>query len=117
MALFEERYSQEGLRRILDVSISELRPKYRIAFQLRVVEGLTTDETARVLGLSVAACAHRITTVTKVLGTCAEKTVSACAASLPSIVGERSRLILSNLGLAGERLLPRGGAPPHPQQP
>jgi RNA polymerase sigma-70 factor, ECF subfamily len=56
----EERYSREELRRILDISISELGPKYRIAFQLRHVEELTTDETARVLGLSVAAVKTRL---------------------------------------------------------
>jgi RNA polymerase sigma-70 factor, ECF subfamily len=56
----EERYSQEELRRILDISISGLGPKYRMVFQLRDVEGLTTDETARTLGLSVAAVKARL---------------------------------------------------------
>jgi RNA polymerase sigma-70 factor (ECF subfamily) len=56
----EERYSQEELRRILDISISKLDPKYRIVFQLRDVEGLTTDETARALDLSVPAVKTRL---------------------------------------------------------
>jgi RNA polymerase sigma-70 factor, ECF subfamily len=56
----EERYSHEELRRILDVSISELGHKYRIVFQLRDVEGLTTDETARALGLSITAVKTRL---------------------------------------------------------
>lgn len=56
----EERYSQEELRRILDSSITKLGPKYRIAFQLRHVEGLTTDETARALGLSTVAVKTRL---------------------------------------------------------
>ena len=56
----EERYSQEELRRILDISVSKLDPKYRIVFQLRDVEGLTTDETARALSLSVAAVKARL---------------------------------------------------------
>jgi RNA polymerase sigma-70 factor (ECF subfamily) len=56
----EERYSQEELRRILDISVSKLDPKYRIVFQLRDVEGLTTDETARALDLSVPAVKTRL---------------------------------------------------------
>ncbi len=56
----EERCSQEELRRILDISISKLDPKYRIVFQLRDVEGLTTDETARALDLSVPAVKTRL---------------------------------------------------------
>lgn len=56
----EERYSQEELRRILDISVSKLDPKYRIVFQLRDVEELTTDETARALDLSVPAVKTRL---------------------------------------------------------
>ncbi len=56
----EERYSQVELRRILEASISELAPRYRIVFQLRDVEGLTTDETARALGLSSPAVKSRL---------------------------------------------------------
>ena len=56
----EERYSQEELRRIFDISISKLDPKYRIVFQLRDVEELTTDETARALYLSVPAVKSRL---------------------------------------------------------
>ena len=56
----EERYSQEELRRILSISISKLDAKYRVVFQLRDVEGLTTDETARELDLSVPAVKTRL---------------------------------------------------------
>lgn len=56
----EQRYSQEELRRILEASIGELAPGYRIVFQLRDVEGLTTEETARAVGLSVAAVKSRL---------------------------------------------------------
>ena len=56
----EERYSQEELRKILETSISGLAPAYRNVFQLRDVEGLTTDETARALGLSVPAVKTRL---------------------------------------------------------
>jgi RNA polymerase sigma-70 factor, ECF subfamily len=56
----EERYSQEELRRILAMTISELAPRYRTVFQLRDVEGLSTDETARMLGLSCSAVKTRL---------------------------------------------------------
>jgi RNA polymerase sigma-70 factor, ECF subfamily len=56
----EERYSQGELRTILDRSINELDPGYRIVFQLRDVEGLSTSETARALGLSSTAVKSRL---------------------------------------------------------
>jgi RNA polymerase sigma-70 factor, ECF subfamily len=56
----EQRYSQEELRRILTVTINKLDPGYRIVFQLRDIEGLSTDETARALGLSLAAVKSRL---------------------------------------------------------
>lgn len=56
----EERYSQQELRRILETAISELDTGYRIVFQLRDVDGLTTDETARALNLSVPAVKTRL---------------------------------------------------------
>jgi RNA polymerase sigma-70 factor (ECF subfamily) len=56
----EERYSQQELRRILETAISELDTGYRVVFQLRDVEGLTTDETARALDLSVPAVKTRL---------------------------------------------------------
>lgn len=56
----EERYSQEELSRILETTIGELEPGYRIVFQLRDVEGLSTEETARALGLSSPAVKSRL---------------------------------------------------------
>jgi RNA polymerase sigma-70 factor (ECF subfamily) len=56
----EERYSQEELGRILTTAISGLDPRYRVVFQLRDVEGFSTEETARVLDLSVAAVKTRL---------------------------------------------------------
>lgn len=56
----EERYSQEELRGILATTIGKLTPGYRIVFQLRDVEGLSTDETARALGLSSTAVKTRL---------------------------------------------------------
>lgn len=56
----EERYSQEELRKILAEGISELEPGHRIVFQLRDVEGFTTEETARALHLSLPAVKTRL---------------------------------------------------------
>lgn len=56
----EERCSQEELRTILAKSISQLVPGYRVVFQLRDVEGLSTEETARLLGLSYTAVKTRL---------------------------------------------------------
>jgi RNA polymerase sigma-70 factor, ECF subfamily len=56
----EEQYSQEELRRILSMAIAELGPGSRIVFQLRDIEGLTTEETAQSLNLSAAAVKTRL---------------------------------------------------------
>jgi len=56
----EERYSQRELQAILDASISELGPIYRTVFQLRDVEGFSTDETAEALSLTTAAVKTRL---------------------------------------------------------
>ena len=56
----EERYSQEELRSILETTINKLPPAYRIVFQLRDIEGFSTEETARTLGLSVASVKTRV---------------------------------------------------------
>src|SRR5580658_3186123 len=56
----EQRYSQEELCRILETAISELDAGYRIVFQLRDVEGLSTEETARTLNLSLPAVKTRL---------------------------------------------------------
>jgi RNA polymerase sigma-70 factor, ECF subfamily len=56
----EERYSQEELRMILETTIGELDPGYRIVFQLRDIEGFSTEETARTLELSLSAVKSRL---------------------------------------------------------
>jgi RNA polymerase sigma-70 factor (ECF subfamily) len=56
----EERYSQEELRRILETTINELDPGYRIVFQLRDIEGFSTRETASILALSLSAVKTRL---------------------------------------------------------
>ena len=56
----EEQYSHEELRRILSMAVAELGPGCRIVFRLRDIEGLTTEETARTLNLSVSAVKTRL---------------------------------------------------------
>jgi RNA polymerase sigma-70 factor, ECF subfamily len=56
----EQRYSQEELRGILEMTIAQLRPGFRIVFQLRDVEGFSTEETAQALSLSPCAVKARL---------------------------------------------------------
>ena len=56
----EERYEQSELQRILSTVIGELEPGFRVVFQLRDMEQLSTEETAEVLGLSVPAVKSRL---------------------------------------------------------
>jgi RNA polymerase sigma-70 factor, ECF subfamily len=56
----EQRYSQEELHTILSGVIDELAPIYRTVFTLRDVDGLSTEETAEALDLSVPAVKSRL---------------------------------------------------------
>lgn len=56
----ELRYSQEEMRQILDKAVDSLKPIFRTVFILRDVEELSTEETAEVLGLSIAAVKSRL---------------------------------------------------------
>jgi RNA polymerase sigma-70 factor, ECF subfamily len=56
----EDRYEQRELGGILQGVIAELDPSFRIVFQLRDIEELSTEETAEVLGLSVPAVKSRL---------------------------------------------------------
>ncbi len=56
----EQRYSQEELHEILSTAIDELAPIYRTVFTLRDVDGLSTEETAEALDLSVPAVKSRL---------------------------------------------------------
>lgn len=56
----EERYGQTELSGILGKVIGELDPPFRIVFQLRDIEELSTEETAEALGLSVPAVKSRL---------------------------------------------------------
>jgi RNA polymerase sigma-70 factor, ECF subfamily len=56
----EQRYSKEELHEILDKAVTGLAPPYRTVFVLRDVEGLSTEETAQALELSVPAVKSRL---------------------------------------------------------
>ncbi len=56
----EQQYSQEELHRILTRAIDDLAPIYRTVFTLRDVDGLSTEETAEALDLSVPAVKSRL---------------------------------------------------------
>ncbi|HXY79248.1 MAG TPA: sigma-70 family RNA polymerase sigma factor [Candidatus Bathyarchaeia archaeon] len=55
-----ERYEQTEMGEILSKVIGELDPGFRIVFQLRDIEELSTEETAEALGLSVPAVKSRL---------------------------------------------------------
>jgi RNA polymerase sigma-70 factor, ECF subfamily len=55
-----ERFEQTQLHDILNSAISELDPSFRIVFQLRDIEEMSTEETADVLHLSVPAVKSRL---------------------------------------------------------
>ena len=56
----EQQFSQDELHRILTVAIDELAPIYRTVFTLRDVDGLSTEETAEALDLTVPAVKSRL---------------------------------------------------------
>ena len=56
----EERYSKAELAEILDKAVNSLAPSYRTVFALRDVEGLSTEETAQALDLSISAVKSRL---------------------------------------------------------
>ena len=56
----EERFEQSELQGILSSVIGELDPSFRIVFQLRDIEELSTEETADLLKLSVPAVKSRL---------------------------------------------------------
>jgi RNA polymerase sigma-70 factor (ECF subfamily) len=56
----EDRYKQTEMSDILSSTIADLDPLFRIVFQLRDIEELSTEETAEALGLSVPAVKSRL---------------------------------------------------------
>jgi len=55
-----ERYEQTEMGEILSKVIGDLDPSFRIVFQLRDIEQLSTEETAEALGLSIPAVKSRL---------------------------------------------------------
>lgn len=56
----EQHYAQDELAEILARVIGELEPSFRLVFQLRDIDELSTEETAEALGLSVPAVKSRL---------------------------------------------------------
>jgi RNA polymerase sigma-70 factor (ECF subfamily) len=56
----EQNYTQAELAKILRKTIKGLPPGFRVVFVLRDVDGLSTEETAESLGLSVPAVKSRL---------------------------------------------------------
>lgn len=56
----EQQYSQAELKQILSKTINGLPPSFRTVFVLRDVEGLSTEETAEALNLSIPAVKSRL---------------------------------------------------------
>jgi RNA polymerase sigma-70 factor (ECF subfamily) len=56
----EQRYAQAEMHDILNQVIDQLEPEYRVAFVLRDMEELSTEETAAAMGISVAAVKSRL---------------------------------------------------------
>jgi RNA polymerase sigma-70 factor, ECF subfamily len=56
----EDNYSQAELAEILRKTIQGLPPGFRVVFVLRDVDGLSTEETAESLGLSIPAVKSRL---------------------------------------------------------
>jgi len=56
----EQRFAQTELNSILTQVIGELEPIFRVVFLLRDVEGVSTEDTAQILGISIPAVKSRL---------------------------------------------------------
>lgn len=56
----DQKYQQAEMQEILQRAIADLEPPYRVVFQLRDIEELSTEETAGMLGLSIPAVKSRL---------------------------------------------------------
>src|SRR5438034_6496050 len=56
----EQRFAQTEMHEILSEVIDKLEPDFRVVFVLRDVEELSTEETAKVVGISVPAVKSRL---------------------------------------------------------
>jgi RNA polymerase sigma-70 factor, ECF subfamily len=56
----EQRFAQTEMRQILSSVIEDLEPSFRTVFVLRDIEELSTEDTAKALGISVPAVKSRL---------------------------------------------------------
>jgi RNA polymerase sigma-70 factor (ECF subfamily) len=56
----EQNYTQSELGQILEKTIKGLPPGFKVVFELRDVQGLSTEDTAEALGLSIPAVKSRL---------------------------------------------------------
>jgi RNA polymerase sigma-70 factor (ECF subfamily) len=56
----EQNYTQSELGKILEKTIKGLPPGFKVVFELRDVQGLSTEDTAEALGLSIPAVKSRL---------------------------------------------------------
>ena len=56
----EQNYTQTELGQILEKTIKGLPPGFKVVFELRDVQGLSTEDTAEALGLSIPAVKSRL---------------------------------------------------------
>jgi len=56
----DQRYERAQMNSILSEAIEKLEPEFRMVFVLRDIEELSTEETAKLLGLSVPAVKSRL---------------------------------------------------------
>ena len=56
----EQNFTQSELRSILEKTIKGLPPGFKVVFELRDVQGLSTEDTAEALGLSIPAVKSRL---------------------------------------------------------
>jgi RNA polymerase sigma-70 factor, ECF subfamily len=56
----EQRFAQTELADILSKVIDQLEPEFRVVFVLRDVENLSTEETAKMVGISIPAVKSRL---------------------------------------------------------
>ncbi len=56
----EQNYTQAELGKILEKTIKGLPPGFKVVFELRDVQGLSTEDTAEALGLSIPAVKSRL---------------------------------------------------------
>ena len=88
----ESRFSQQELRNILTAAIKKLEPGYRTVFQLRDIEGLSTEETAQALGMTSWAVKSRLHWARMRLRNSLDKHFRPMGTSAEQAVGESNKV-------------------------